>query len=171
MNFNVIKIPNLSAQIVLSCFPGRTKANKFSENEFTSLFDALEDLHCSFLLSLTEDYEFDEYCGKSFFKIATENRSFKWIHIPIVDMNVPDKVFINEYNIVRPKLIKSLSEENCIAIHCKGGLGRSGLVGAMLLSELGFTAKKAINHIRKYRKGAIETQEQEQFIYEFSKSK
>ena len=41
--------------------------------------------------------------------------------------------------------------------HCKGGLGRAGMISARLLVELGTEPEKAIRMVRRARSGAIET--------------
>jgi ADP-ribosyl-[dinitrogen reductase] hydrolase len=53
-------------------------------------------------------------------------------------------------------------------LHCKGGIGRSGTVAAMLLIEYGKENSVAIQQVRQKRKGAIENQLQEDFVRNFS---
>ena len=47
-----------------------------------------------------------------------------------------------------------------IVVHCKGGLGRAGMIAARLLAELGVAPEQAIRDVRRARKGAIETPSQ-----------
>ena len=56
-----------------------------------------------------------------------------------------------------------------VVLHCMGGKGRSGTIAAILLMEFGENNKKAIEIVRKNRKGAIETKEQEDYILSYSK--
>ena len=44
-----------------------------------------------------------------------------------------------------------------VLVHCKGGLGRAGMMAARLLVELGMEPEAAIQAVRHARKGAIET--------------
>ena len=44
-----------------------------------------------------------------------------------------------------------------MVVHCKGGLGRAGMMAARLLVELGANPDAAIKEVRRARKGAIET--------------
>lgn len=54
-----------------------------------------------------------------------------------------------------------------IAVHCLGGLGRAGsFVATMLVRGMSFDPERAIEHVRRYREGAIETQEQRIGIYQ-----
>ena len=47
-----------------------------------------------------------------------------------------------------------------VLVHCKGGLGRAGMIAARLLVELGMDPEQAIRDVRRARKGAIETSSQ-----------
>lgn len=49
-------------------------------------------------------------------------------------------------------------------VHCRGGLGRAGIIAARLLIELGMEPTLAIENVRKIRPGAIETCDQERFV-------
>ena len=164
LNLNRISIPGLDAGIILAAFPGRTSANEFSAEEMQLVFDYFEDQHCHYLVSLIQDHEFGDFCGKSRFQDEASGRPFTWLHLPIVDMDIPDDKVIAELTDLRPHFLESLSSGNSIAIHCKGGLGRSGTIAAMILVDLGIAPKDAIDHIRSFRPGAIETNIQENFI-------
>src|SRR6266516_3803783 len=51
-----------------------------------------------------------------------------------------------------------------VLVHCRGGLGRGGLIAARLLVELGSKPENAIGQVRRARPGAIETLEQEDYV-------
>jgi protein-tyrosine phosphatase len=57
-----------------------------------------------------------------------------------------------------------LDDGQGIAIHCRAGLGRSGLVAASLLVRRGVMPANAIQTVRNCRPRAIETADQEAFI-------
>ncbi|CAN5345025.1 hypothetical protein BH24ACT19_BH24ACT19_17720 [soil metagenome] len=48
-----------------------------------------------------------------------------------------------------------------VVVHCRGGLGRSGMFAASVLVVLGRPAGEAIKVVREAREGAIETPDQE----------
>ena len=50
-------------------------------------------------------------------------------------------------------------------VHCLAGLGRTGTVVARLLMETGVDAGMAIELVRARRRGAIQTTEQEQWLW------
>ena len=47
-----------------------------------------------------------------------------------------------------------------MVVHCRGGLGRSGLVAASVLVALGHPSGEAIRIVRVAREGALETPDQ-----------
>ena len=49
-------------------------------------------------------------------------------------------------------------------VHCRGGLGRAGTVGAILLVAMGESPDVAIRKVREVRPGAIETKDQEDYV-------
>ena len=56
-----------------------------------------------------------------------------------------------------------IQKDKNILIHCNAGLGRSGLIAALLCKKLGII-DEPISFIRQYRPGTIETIEQEKLI-------
>jgi protein-tyrosine phosphatase len=48
-----------------------------------------------------------------------------------------------------------------VVVHCRGGLGRSGLVAASVLVALGHPSGEAIRIVRVAREGALGTPDQE----------
>ena len=56
-----------------------------------------------------------------------------------------------------------------ILIHCRGGLGRTGLVAGLILVERGILPEEAIRQIRAVRRHAIETSEQKDYVIHWGK--
>jgi Cyclin-dependent kinase inhibitor 3 (CDKN3) len=85
--------------------------------------------------------------------------------VRIEDGDIPDAVFEKSWETVGTQLREELLRGGKILIHCKGGLGRSGMIAARLLVELGAaTPEAAIRRVRVSRPGAIETREQERHV-------
>ena len=91
-------------------------------------------------------------------------REMLWLHLPIVDVSIPDKRFEQEWNVAGEKLRSMLRCGLDVLVHCRGGLGRAGTIAARLLVELGMEPRTAIAAVRAVRPGAIETSEQEKFV-------
>ena len=87
--------------------------------------------------------------------------------MPIVDLKSPDHKFMDKWQTTKVLLKNDLIEGKNIILHCMGGKGRTGTIAAILLIEFGEKYKEAIKIVREKRKGAIETKEQEEFIFSY----
>ena len=81
---------------------------------------------------------------------------------------MPETEFFRNWGRVCRSIKQEFQRGNSICLHCKGGIGRSGTVAAMLLIEYGKENSVAIQQVRQKRKGAIENQLQEDFVRNFS---
>jgi len=94
------------------------------------------------------------------------NHFVDFLHIPIQDMAYPTKndllTFIRHINFYSRCSLP-------VFMHCYAGYGRSGTFAAIYWIINGFKAEAAINKVRACRPGAIETTDQEMFIYESEK--
>lgn len=84
-------------------------------------------------------------------------RGIAWRHLPIADFSVPTEAFEREWVTQGREIRDMLRNGDDVLVHCKGGLGRAGMIAARLLAELGMDPEEAIRSIRRVRKGAIET--------------
>jgi protein-tyrosine phosphatase len=92
------------------------------------------------------------------------SRHMEWFHLPIVDVSIPDARFEKEWRSAGERLRSLLRSGRDVLVHCRGGLGRAGTIGARLLVELGMDATTAIARVRGARAGAIQTRDQEKFV-------
>lgn len=88
------------------------------------------------------------------------NRGMLWRHLPIADYSIPTDDFEQQWSVHGPEIRAMLRQGEQVLIHCKGGLGRAGMMAARLLVELGMEPETAITTVRAARKGAIETPSQ-----------
>ena len=91
-------------------------------------------------------------------------RGMAWHHLPIRDGDVPEKGFEQSWHRHGPELRQRLSAGERILIHCRAGLGRTGLVAARLLIEMGESPPEALKRVRATRPGAVETPAQERYV-------
>ena len=91
-------------------------------------------------------------------------RHLDWFHLPIPDYSLPAQTFEDCWIAVGENLRGRLRAGFSIVVHCKGGLGRAGMIAALLLSELGMDPGLAVQKVRAARPGAIETEAQRAFV-------
>jgi protein-tyrosine phosphatase len=89
-------------------------------------------------------------------------RGMDWLHLPIPDYQPPTAAFERAWHDDGALIRQRLRQGDSIVVHCKGGLGRAGMIAARLLVELGVPATDAIAQVRAARgRGAIETRAQQ----------
>ena len=98
-------------------------------------------------------------------EVAVKGSGIRYYCLPIEDGDIPDGIFEKSWETAGAQLREELLRGGKILIHCKGGLGRSGMIAARLIVELGaMTPEEAIRQVRASRPGAIETRAQEQHV-------
>ncbi|HUF92578.1 MAG TPA: cyclin-dependent kinase inhibitor 3 family protein [Candidatus Limnocylindria bacterium] len=97
-------------------------------------------------------------------RFHAERRGMEWHHLPIRDQAVPTRDFEASWPAVADRLHALLEQRRNVLLHCLGGLGRSGMIAARLLVEIGEEPRAAIQRVRHSRPGAIETAAQETYV-------
>jgi len=100
---------------------------------------------------------------------AARNASLRWVQIPVTDGAVPDARFQALWPAVVMILNEELFADRSIVIHCRGGLGRTGVVACLLLIERGYEPSDALRLVRSTRPGTVETCDQEAFVLAYQR--
>ncbi len=87
------------------------------------------------------------------------------MHLPIIDMHIPDQAFEDEWAVQGERIRHSLRIGERVVLHCFAGLGRTGMIAARLLVEMGMEPDHAVLAVRKNNKRRIQTQDQLDFVY------
>ena len=124
---------------------------------------AIATWHPSAVLTLLEAHEFLRL-GVPELARALKAAGLEWHHLPITDMGTPGPDFVRAWARARQRVLGFLGGGERVLVHCAGGLGRSGMLAAMLLAELGVSPTDAIRRVRAARPGAIETEAQAAFV-------
>lgn len=152
--------------IGMTMHPGKKGESIYGEpwdRDLKTDLDVIEVWGASDVVTLVEGFEFD-LLETPDFAIEACRRSFNWYHLPFVDGGIPDARFEEAWPLIGAHLKHHLREGKRILIHCRGGLGRTGLVAARLLIEFGSSTKDAMRTVREARPGAIQTLDQERFL-------
>ena len=97
---------------------------------------------------------------------AVRSIGLDWYHLPIRDVSVPSSAFETQWRTSGEELRGRLLGGQSLVVHCRGGLGRTGMIAARLLIELGESPPRALQRVRAARPGAVETREQELYVLE-----
>lgn len=119
------------------------------------------------LVSLMEPSEFATLGISELGECALAN-GIQLIVFPIADMHPPYDRDRNAFIELVKGIIGAAGAGQCVVIHCRAGVGRSGLVGASVLVARGIPAAEAINVVRTVRSSkAVETAEQRAWVESF----
>lgn len=157
----------LAGRIGLTFAPGKKDPGGQWDRDLGEDLRRLQDTYeASLLVSLIEDHEFNLLGIKD---LPSEVRSagMRFHRLAITDVSVPDGPD-DVVALVRVVLAVAGAGDT-VVLHCRGGLGRAGLVAGCCLVALGVEANEAIHEVRKARPGAIETRDQETFVRGFAK--
>jgi ADP-ribosyl-[dinitrogen reductase] hydrolase len=124
---------------------------------------AIVEWGASVLVTLMEPHELVQLSVPDIGERA-ESLGMVWLHLPIPDVSIPDAAFEAAWQTAGAALRARLTGGHGIVIHCRGGLGRTGLVAARLLIELGAIPHEALDTVRAVRPGAVETRQQEEYV-------
>jgi ADP-ribosyl-[dinitrogen reductase] hydrolase len=133
------------------------------DRDLAADLDVIRNWGAKAVVTLLEPHEFRslrvEKLGRE-----VQRRHMEWFHLPIADVSIPDATFEREWQSAGRKLREILRSGFDMVVHCRGGLGRAGTIGARLLTELGVQPEQAIAQVRQARPGAIENSVQENFV-------
>ena len=94
---------------------------------------------------------------------AVKGRGMKFVSFPIPDRQVPSSQ--SEMTAAVERIDEELAAGKNVVVHCRQGVGRTGLVGACLLVGKGFSPEKAVQSLSVARGNPVpETEEQRRWI-------
>ena len=79
----------------------------------------------------------------------------QWFHFPIEDDASPGEEFKHAWEKHEQWVFGILNQQGTIAIHCKGGSGRTGLIAAIILLERGMPSEQVVYQVKSLRPNAL----------------
>ncbi len=163
MTIDAVAVPGGEGRIGMLACPGTGSGFAVTPERLAADLDALAGWGARLLITLNEHQEL-EYLGLQDLSRWVRERGIEHLHLPVRDMSVPGRDFERRWRELGPAVRARLAAGERIAVHCWAGLGRSGMLAARLLVELGSAPQAAIEAVRAARPGAIQTLEQEEHV-------
>jgi len=145
--FDTLQLPNGGKFIFTPC-PGTKEA---------SLKDSLNTLKSAgakAVISLLPDSELAQLSVSELGdEIAAQG--MEWFQLPIEDDEEPSTLFAESWVQHRAALLNLFEQKQTVAIHCKGGSGRTGLMAAILMLESGYNWEEVQPLVQAIRPKAL----------------
>ena len=94
-------------------------------------------------------------------------KKLNYLHLKVEDYHSPS---IEEIESTVKFIENEMEAKRAVLVHCAAGKGRTGtILGAYLLKKENLSAKEAITRIRNLRPGSIQTDSQENSLFEYEK--
>ena len=147
--FDSLRIPGQAGRLMFTPCPG-TK-----DSSLASALSTLKQAGASVVLTLMPQAEL-ELNGAGDLPAQCAELGLTWLHLPVADEQVPQADFDTAWQASRAQIAAVLAADQAIAIHCKGGSGRTGLIAARILIEQGIARSEAVSLVQALRPKAIQ---------------
>lgn len=167
LRIDAVQVNDSGGLIGMTLCPGKKDRGILSgpwDRDLDMDLEVIRSWKAKALVCLVEDFELD-FLHVPDLPVKTVAFGIQWYHLPITDLCAPDNEFEVAWERAGEELRRILRNGGKIVIHCRGGLGRTGIVAARLLVEFGAEPGEAIRLVRKARVGAIQTSSQEDYIW------
>ena len=123
------------------------------------------------LVLLNEDHEIARFvndvpppAGPQDLLAELARQQIELLRLPIPDGGTPSAEQLPEVRRLLAAVIERLRSGSTVAVACRGGLGRTGTILALVLRELGCSADEAVRRVRRMNAACIERESQEAFV-------
>ena len=157
--FDSLALDN-GAKLIFTPCPGTKGA------DLSASVDTLQAAGASLIISAMHDEELIKNHAQTLPK-ECQAREMQWRQLPIIDDRAPEQAFEQVWSQYKDHLVELLKQGQSIAVHCKGGSGRTGLIIALLLIELGWSAQQVVESVQKVRPNALKNDYQRNYFQQY----
>lgn len=165
LRIDAVSVGSFGGQMGMTLCPGKKVDSAISgawERDLDADLAVIAGWGAGLILSLIEPHEFAQLGVPEFARRIPAGVAH--LVLPIVDGGVPSGTWERAWMKEGPRLRDRLALGGRILIHCRGGLGRTGLVAARLLVECGEEPAAAMGRVRAARPDAIENRRQKDYV-------
>ncbi len=167
-----VSVPGAEGVIGMTLCPGKkgpsTRSARVWNRDLDVDLERIRRWGAEAVVTLVEQWELEElrvgHMGNT-----VSATGLPWFHLPIVDAQAPDDSFEDRWVESGQRIRAILADGGRVLVHCRGGLGRTGVVAARLLMEFGVPVEEAIRAVREARRHAIETSVQERYLRDLAR--
>lgn len=145
--FDTLTLEN-GAQLIFTPCPG-TK-----DTSIEQAISTLKQAGTNMLVTLMFDEEMEKNNALSL-AYECEQQEVKWVQLPISDEAGPEQTFEQQWQLHKEHILAVIQNKGRVAVHCKGGSGRTGLVIGLILLAYGWSGDKVIEAVQQIRPKAL----------------
>lgn len=161
-----IQVPGTAGRIGISACPARQDRDPVAGGWNRNMAADLQVIHewgATTIISLLTARE-TRVLGVGHLEREAAHLGVPVLRCPIFDQCPPDEQFDEAWMTAGPDVRHRLRCGERVLVHCRAGRGRSGMIAARLLVELGTPADEAIRLVRAVRPGALLNPQQVQHV-------
>lgn len=140
--------PTGQAQLLFTPCPGT------QQTSVAAAVDTLKQAGAAAVISLTPTEEMLRLQAASL-PVTCQLAGVHWFHWPVADEQVPGEAFEQAWDRDLGTVLALLQQGQSVAIHCRGGSGRTGLIAARLLMTQGISSDDATAQVQTLRAKAL----------------
>jgi len=145
--YDILTLEN-GAQLIFTPCPGTKEAS------LDASISTLKEAGTNMLLTLMFDEERQKNNAQTLPEQCAQ-QGIRWLQLPILDDAAPATEFEDKWHQHKEEILQVLHDKGTIAVHCKGGSGRTGLVIGLILLAYGWPAEKVIKEVQTLRPKAL----------------
>lgn len=134
--------------LIFTPCPG-TKGVSLSES-----ISQLKTASAAAIITLMPTHELQQNDAEGIGDICKE-LGLEWYQLPVEDDCAPEHEFETAFAEYKAAIMALLQDGKTVAIHCKGGSGRTGLMAAILMTQLGYSKSEAQTLVQQLRPKAL----------------
>jgi ADP-ribosyl-[dinitrogen reductase] hydrolase len=171
LEINALKVPDCRGQLGLTFCPGKKAQSLLDGSHWCRQMeldlDRIDKWGTDCVVTLMG---MDELIALEVLDLpgAVASAGMEWQHLPIEDGGIPNSTFEWCWLYTGQRIHYLLGCGKNVLLHCRGGLGRTGLVAARLLIERGMSSAEAMRQVRQARPKTIENSDQENYLHQLS---
>jgi protein-tyrosine phosphatase len=146
--FDISQLPVGQGQLALCRMPGAV-------TPLAADVRALADLGATCVLTLTPQAELQK-AGSADLAAVLAAQGMDWLHLPIDDFGTPSPAQQADWDALSRMVQARIDKGETIAIHCRAGLGRTGMIALRLMAQHGELPETALARLRASRPGSVE---------------
>jgi len=145
--FDILTLDN-GARLIFTPCPGTKEASLHVS------LKTLREAGADAVVTMMPDAELNQFNANAL-PAECEALGLAWFQLPVEDDCAPEMPFAGAFANHKAELLSRLAVGQTLAIHCRGGSGRTGLMAAILLLEAGYAPTQVKTLVQGLRPKAL----------------